>query len=98
MTHCVPKYSNSQQDNQSNQFQVEAKGFPENVINVDAVDDNGNTPLHLASQDGQSEIVRELLMRGADVTARDRSRRTPLHLVANHKVSKNCSTLNCAQA
>lgn len=96
--HCVPKYSNSQQDNQSNQFQVEAKGFPENVINVDAVDDNGNTPLHLASQDGQSEIVRELLMRGVDVTARDRSRRTPLHLVANHKVSKNCSTLNCAQA
>ena len=96
--HCVPKYSNSQQDNQSNQFQVEAKGFPENVINVDTVDDNSNTPLHLASLDGQSEIVQELLMRGADVTARDRSHRTPLHLVANHKVSKNCSTLNCAQA
>jgi hypothetical protein len=86
---------NSQQDNHGTLIHLaEAKRFQGNVISVDEVDDNGNTPLHLASQDGQSEIVRELLMRGADVTARNLSHRTPLHLVFNLQVSENCFTLD----
>ena len=57
-------------------------------ISVDVVDDYKNTPLHVASRggifniDGHPEIVRELLIRGADVTARNRAHKTPLHMAS----------------
>jgi ankyrin repeat protein len=56
-------------------------------IAVNDADDHNNTLLHLASQCGHLEIVQELLMRGADVTTRDRRHRTPLHLASNYTVS-----------
>jgi ankyrin repeat protein len=38
---------------------------------VNAVDENGRTPLHMAAATGQEEAVRLLLQRGADVNAAD---------------------------
>ena len=39
----------------------------------------GDTPLHLASIAGRADAVRLLVGAGADVNARNRSERTPLH-------------------
>ena len=35
---------------------------------VDSADKNGNTPLHLAAQNGHQELLVTLLMHGADPT------------------------------
>ena len=40
---------------------------------------DGATPLHLAARAGGSDVLGELLARGASLGARDRSGRTPLH-------------------
>jgi hypothetical protein len=79
---------NSQQDNHGTPFHLGMVNGPLwDIISVNAVDDHNNTSLHLASQSEHFEMVQELLMRGADVTVRDRSHRTPLHLVCNILVS-----------
>ena len=57
-------------------------GRPENIINVNAMDDDDNTPLGLASKGGHSEIVKQLLIHGADINAQDWSHRTALHLAS----------------
>ena len=41
---------------------------------------DGWTALHVAVAEGQTEIVRDLVAAGADVTARTEHRRTPLHV------------------
>ena len=41
---------------------------------------DGETLLHLASQEGQAEAARMLIERDADVTALNKNRKTPLHL------------------
>ena len=43
---------------------------------VNAVDENGRTPLHLAAGFGREEAVRLLLQRGADINAADASDRS----------------------
>ncbi|KAN0136205.1 Ankyrin repeat-containing domain protein [Lactarius tabidus] len=53
---------------------------PQHVNGPIGLDDNFNTPLHLASQGGHFEIVQELLTRGADITAQNQNQMTPLHL------------------
>ena len=55
---------------------------PGDVININVRDDRNNTPLQLASKFGHSEIVDQLLMRGADISSQDQSHRTPLHLAS----------------
>jgi hypothetical protein len=73
--------ASSRQETHETLFHLaEANGHSWNIINVNAVDNCNNTPLHLASEERNLEVVRELLKRGADVTAQDRSHRTPLHL------------------
>ena len=47
---------------------------------VEAEDDEGRRPLHLAAQRGHMDGVAVLLGRGADVRARDADGATPLHL------------------
>jgi ankyrin repeat protein len=84
--HCVP--TNSQRDEYETPLHLtEANSHPGHVISIDEVDDNFNTPLHLASQGGHFEIVRELLRRGADVTAQNWKHMTPLHLASNYSAS-----------
>ena len=50
---------------------------------VNDADDVQRTPLHMASEEGPFEIVRELLMRGADVIAKDWKYRTPLYCASD---------------
>ena len=58
-------------------------------MSINAGDTNNNTPLHLASKHGHFDIVRELLLQGADVGAQNRSHQTPLHLVSDFWVRPN---------
>ena len=55
---------------------------------VNAAEDNGKTPLHLAARHldrpGVTDVARQLLERGADVCAINKHGRTPLHVAAEH--------------
>ncbi len=44
---------------------------------------NGQTPLHLASLNGNTDICELLIQNGADLDERDDGERTPLHLGLN---------------
>ena len=48
-------------------------------ITINEVDNAQRSPLHIASERANIEMMRGLLLRGADITARDRRHRTPLH-------------------
>ena len=73
----------SQQNNHETPLHsAEASGHVGHYTSVDAVDNAGRTPLHLASQCGHFEIVRLLIKHGADADARNCSQRTPLHLAS----------------
>ena len=54
----------------------------EHHADVDAVDSDGNTPLHVAAQRGNVAVLDVLLAFGANVYARNHSGKTPLHLAA----------------
>jgi len=49
---------------------------------LNAPDDEGMTPLHLAALGRNAELVKALLARGAEIDARDATERTPLHYAA----------------
>lgn len=52
-------------------------------IDLDAVDSNiGRTPLHYASDEGHTSIVKNLLNAGVDINRRDQYGRTPIQLAA----------------
>ena len=55
---------------------------------VTAKDNEHNTPLHLACNSGEDEIVKTLLENGADVRAVKDGDITPLHIAARHGFKK----------
>ena len=57
-----------------------AKLLLEKGLQINTVDDEGNTPLHMASTFGQGEMVRFLLDRGADIHAKTKRGHTPLEV------------------
>jgi ankyrin repeat protein len=48
--------------------------------NVNVMDNDNQTALHLASSNGCAEIVQLLIQHGADVNTQDKRCSTPLHL------------------
>jgi len=58
-----------------------------NKAEVDAVDENGQTPLHYACNVRALEVICLLLENKADVNTADKKQRTPLHLAVNQSVS-----------
>ena len=54
----------------------------ERGASVSALNKDGQTPLHLASQVGRLYVVRMFIERGADVSAQDKDSQTPLHLAS----------------
>lgn len=55
---------------------------PEQVVDMDAADSDGWTPLHYAADRGHVEVVKLFLSEGASVAPKDTNKRTPLHLAA----------------
>jgi len=63
------------------------------VTNVDARYDEGQTPLHVASQLGRVQAMRSLIDRGANTNAENEDGETPLFLVSrngNEEATKLC--------
>ena len=50
---------------------------------MDAVEEQGDTPLHYAAGQGHADVARALLEAGASVRAANQQRKTPLHLAAD---------------
>ena len=51
-------------------------------VNIKLDDDNHSSPLHLAAEEGLSELVKVLLSKGADIEAKDDWQETALHKAA----------------
>jgi hypothetical protein len=51
---------------------------------LDARDARGCTPMHIAAGAGETDIVGEMIFRGADVDAADELGRTPMHMAARY--------------
>lgn len=58
--------------------------FGEMGLDIDAVDSNGDTPLHLAVQFKQASSLRFLLSMNAELNITNKQGRTPLHIAVVH--------------
>ena len=54
----------------------------QNGADVNAVDENKQTALHIAAQKGHVDVAKVLIQSGADVNALQKDKWTALHLVA----------------
>ncbi len=66
--------------------------------NIDAADNSGETPLHIAAFNSSSEVGRVLLERGANIEAADKAGWTPLHYAAQKGHSEVVKVLLDAKA
>ncbi len=66
---------------------------PDTKVTVNAVDENGFTPLMYASIIGDVSIIEMLLDNGADVNAQNQSGATALMLAAKYNHMKTCKML-----
>ena len=67
------------------------------MLDINAIDQSGNTPLHLAIQDDRPEIVSFLIANGAKVNVKNRNGETPLHIAVFNKrvaMSNNMQNIN----
>jgi ankyrin repeat protein len=60
----------------------------QNGADVSAVDEDKNTPLHHAAENGQVDVAKVLIQNGADVNAVNEHKRTPLHEAGHVDVAK----------
>ncbi|MCP4726450.1 MAG: ankyrin repeat domain-containing protein, partial [bacterium] len=67
---------------QENNLDQAGKLLSENPDMVNAKDENGMTPLHLASRNVNNDMIELLISKGADVNAKDNNNVTPLHSLA----------------
>ena len=68
------------------------------ITDINLRDQDGNTPLHLAAINGQTETVRALIELGADVNLAGNFRATPLHEAARHGHTETVQALIDAKA
>ena len=54
-----------------------------NKADVNAKDENGNTPLHIAAEKGHENMAELLLANNAEINAKDNNGRTPLAWAEN---------------
>ena len=62
-------------------------------MDVNARDDNGWNPLHLAAENGHKEIAELLIAKGADVNAKNKYGDTPLGLAISRKQTETADLL-----
>jgi len=54
--------------------------------NLNSLDEEGFTPLHIACKYGHHDMASILLTNGAEIELKDRSGKTPLHLASTHQI------------
>ena len=68
------------------------------IEDLNAGDEGGNTPLHEAAVNGNTEIVKALITAGADVNATDEDGKTPLYWAARNGRTETVQALITAGA
>ena len=66
-------------------LQSEVRRFLEEEVDVNAKNEDGWAPLHLAAQSGHKDVMELLIAKGADVNARNAKGQTPLHLAIRNR-------------
>lgn len=57
-------------------------------INIDIQDQEGNTPLHLACEDGNDSVAIYLVNKGASVEIQNRQEKTPLEMIKDSQLRR----------
>ncbi|KAL9054053.1 MAG: hypothetical protein Q9162_004382 [Coniocarpon cinnabarinum] len=67
-------------------------------VGLQDIDEDGNTPLHLAAMGPNADILNDLLEQGASVHARNNAEQTPIEIAAQHQNSAHVQALQSAGA
>lgn len=83
VVNCMPNKTNSLHLAAANDFPYIERLFSPDLIN--SQDEDGFTPLHIAAQSGQADVVAKLLSAGADSQVMNFSEETPLMSITHTK-------------